>query len=134
MKLEQARIIELAKHDDGGASLSFVEGGNHIPFDIKRVYYLYEISSEMRGGHAHKEHHELIVPIQGSFDVILDDGFDKKTFTLDRPNIGLYYPTLVWHEVTNFSPDAIVLVLASERYEHEDYYRVIENFYNDVRP
>ncbi|MEA2011760.1 MAG: FdtA/QdtA family cupin domain-containing protein [Verrucomicrobiota bacterium] len=132
MSLEQARIIRLPKSTDGGASLTFLEGKNHIPFEIKRVYYLYDIKSQMRGGHAHKEHQEFLIPICGSFDVVLDDGFNKKTFELNSPAMGLYYPTMIWHEVTNFSPNSQVLVMASEHYDHEDYFRSIENFYSAV--
>jgi hypothetical protein len=106
-----------------------VEGGSHIPFDIERVYYLYDVpGGAVRGGHAHKQLQQLVVSVMGAFDVILDDGYKRKTVRLDRAYVGLYIPTMIWRELENFSSGGICLVLASLPYDESDYYRDYNEF------
>lgn len=122
--LEQTKIIELPKISDPRGNLTFVEAGNHIPFDIERVYYLYDVpGGAERGGHAHKNLYQLIIAMSGSFDVVLTDGNEKKRFHLNRSYFGLYVPNMLWRELDNFSSGAVCMVLASNRYDEEDYYR-----------
>jgi dTDP-4-dehydrorhamnose 3,5-epimerase-like enzyme len=110
-------------------NITTVYNNEHIPFEIKRVYYLYDVpSGSERGVHAHKELKQLFVAASGSFDVIIDDGKNKKTFPLNRPNFGLYVPPMMWREITNFSGGGICLVLASLLYDEEDYYRDYKEF------
>ena len=106
-----SRIIQLPKFLDARGNLSFVEQENHIPFTIKRTYWLYDVpGGECRGGHAYKENEEFIVALSGSFDVILDDGKEKKTFTLNRSYYGLYVPKGMWREMENFSTNSLASV------------------------
>lgn len=122
------RIIELPKIEDRRGNLSVIEGAT-IPFDIKRVYYLYDVpSGSTRGGHAHIEQLELLIPLSGSFDVILNDGINKETVTLNRPNEGLLIPTGIWRELENFSSGSVCLVLASGVFEEGDYIRNYDDF------
>lgn len=122
--IDKAIKIELPKITDIRGNLSFIEANNHIPFAIERVYYLYDIpGGSERGGHAHKELQQLIIAISGSFDVILSDGNIKRKFHLNRPCFGLYVPTMLWRELNNFSSGAVCMVLASNHYDEEDYYR-----------
>lgn len=124
MNVDLCKIIELPKISDPRGNLTFVECGQHIPFDIQRVYYLYDVpGGAERGGHAHKELHQLIVAMSGSFDVILNDGKEEKRFHLNRSYYGLYVPTMIWRELDNFSSGSVCLVLASNRYDEADYYR-----------
>lgn len=117
-------VIELAKVHNRAGNITAVNGELDVPFDIKRVYYLYDVpGGETRGGHAHKELQQLIVAASGSFDVILDDGISKKTISLNRPNFGLYVTPLIWRELVNFSSGAVLLVLASMKYTENDYIR-----------
>ena len=121
---EDCRIIELPKIADPRGNLTFVEGGRHVPFDIKRVYYLYDVpGGGERGGHAHKQLRQLIIAMSGSFDVILDDGSQRKRFHLNRSYFGLYVCPMIWRELDNFSSGSVCLVLASECYDEGDYYR-----------
>ena len=123
-------IVELPKIEAelNRGSLSVVEK-DIIPFDIKRVYYLYDIpSTSIRGGHAHKKLYQLLIPLSGSFDVILNDGKQKKTFTLNKPNKGLLIVPGIWRELENFSSGAVCLVLASEVYDEADYIRDYNSF------
>jgi len=132
--LEKCKIIELPKIYDSRGNLTFIEEKKHIPFEIKRVYYLYDVpSGAIRGGHAHKRLQQLIIAVSGSFDVILDDGYTRKRFHLNRPYYGLYIPTMVWRELDNFSAGAVCLVLASEYYDEDDYIRDYEVFLEEVR-
>ena len=134
MKLEQCRIVEIAKISDPRGNLSFVEGGQHIPFDIKRMYYLYDVpGGETRGGHAHKKLQQLIIAMSGSFDVVLDDGHSKQTFSLNRSYYGLYITNMVWRELVNFSSGSVCVVLASEHYDEGDYYREYDEFIDIVK-
>jgi len=129
MAVESCRLIELPRVDDNRGSLSFVEGGNHIPFEIARVYYLYDLPIVAeRGSHAHKKLEQLIIAISGSFDVVLDDGRNKRTFHLDRPNAGLLIASMHWRELANFTPGAVCIVLASLPYDKNDYIRNYHEF------
>lgn len=134
MNMKDVRIIQLPKIEDNRGNLTFIEGNNHIPFPIARVYYLYDVPGGVeRGGHAHKQLQQLIIAAGGSFDVELDDGFVRKKYTLNRANYGLYLPTMVWRELTNFSSGAVCLVLASRPYEESDYYRDYDRFVRIAR-
>ena len=129
MSIEDCKIIELPKVLDSRGNLSFIEGGQHIPFDIKRVYYLYDIpGGSNRGSHAHKDLHQFIVAMSGSFDVVLDDGQEKKRFHLNRSYCGLYVCPMMWRDLDNFSSGAVCMVLASEHYDETDYIRDYEQF------
>jgi hypothetical protein len=122
-------ILPLNKIHNRAGNITIVEGNKNVPFDIKRVYYLYDIpSGEDRGGHAHKELHQLIVAASGSFDVLLDDGLNKKVVTLNRPDYGLLVVPGIWRELMEFSSGAICLVLASEEYKEDDYLRTHKHF------
>ena len=124
MSVENCKFIELTKITDPRGNLTFIEGGRHIPFDIRRVYYLYDVpGGAERGGHAHKALSQLIIAMSGSFDVILDDGGEKKRFHLNRSYQGLYVCPMVWREMDNFSSGSVCMVLASNIYEESDYYR-----------
>ena len=123
--IKNLQIINIPKISDpkGRGNLSFIEK-NIIPFKIKRVYYLYDVPSDgSRGGHAHKKLNQFLIPLSGSFDVLVDDGSSKKTFTLNKPNKGLYIPNGIWREMENFSSGAICLVLASDYFDESDYFR-----------
>ncbi|WP_144373410.1 sugar 3,4-ketoisomerase [Vogesella urethralis] len=134
MPLSDCKLIELPKIADPRGNLTFVENGNHIPFDIKRIYYLYDVpGGAERGGHAHKELTQLIIATSGSFDVILDDGFDKRRFHLNRPYQGLLVKPMMWRELDNFSSGSVCMVLASDFYTESDYYRDYQEFIGDVK-
>jgi len=129
MKIDQCRIINFPKIAEARGNLSFIEGNNHIPFPIKRVYYLYDVpSGATRGGHAHKVLEQIKIALSGSFDVVLDDGQNRKLFFLNRPHYGLYVPPGVWREIENFSSNSVALVLASFFYDESDYIRDYEVF------
>lgn len=122
-------ILPLNKIHNRAGNITIVEGQKNVPFDVKRIYYLYDIpGGEDRGGHAHKELRQLIVAASGSFDVLLDDGTNKKIVTLNRPNYGLLVVPGIWRELMEFSTGAICLVLASELYLQEDYIRDYDLF------
>ena len=124
-----AKIINLPKFLDARGNLSFVEQENHIPFEIKRTYWLYDVpGGEARGGHAYRENQEFIVALSGSFDVVLDDGTQKQTFTLNRSYYGLYVPKGIWREMENFSTNALALILSSTEFNEDDYVRDYEEF------
>lgn len=127
--IDKCDVISLPKITDPRGNLTFVEGGNQIPFAIERVYYLYDVpGGAERGGHAHKGLHQLIIAMSGSFDVVLDDGKNKKRIHLSRSYNGLYVCPMIWRELDNFSSGSVCMVLASNRYDEEDYYRVYEEF------
>lgn len=133
MSIHKCNIVDLPKITDPRGNLTFVEGGNHIPFPIERVYYLYDVpGGAERGGHAHKKLQQLIVAISGSFDVILDDGHERKKVQLNRSYHGLYVCSMIWREIENFSSGAVCLVLASQPYDEEDYYRDYSTFRSAV--
>lgn len=122
-RISSCHIVELPKIADVRGNLTFVESGRHVPFAIQRVYYLYDVpGGAERGGHAHKALHQLIVAMSGSFDVVLDDGEEKKRFHLNRSYFGLYVTPMIWRELDNFSSGAVCLVLASNLYDPDDYY------------
>lgn len=123
-------IIELDKHhSDRKGNLSVVENAITVPFDVKRVYYLYDVpGGESRGGHAHKDLYQLIVAASGSFSVTLDDGNIKRTFLLNRPNYGLLVVPGIWRTLNDFSSGAVCMVLASEKYDESDYIRDYDEF------
>jgi dTDP-4-dehydrorhamnose 3,5-epimerase-like enzyme len=124
-------IIEMNKHHSDKGNLTVVENSNTIPFDVKRVYYLYDIpGGESRGAHAHRELKQLVIAASGSFDVVLDDGNVKRTVTLNRPYQGLLIVPGIWRELINFSSGAVCLVLASLIYDEKDYIRDYEEFMN----
>lgn len=127
--LSNCKLIDLPKISDHRGNLTFVEGGNHIPFDIQRAYYLYDVpGGAERGGHAHKDLRQLIIAMSGSFDIVLDDGREKKRFHLNRSYIGLYVCPMIWREMDNFSSGSVCMVLASNRYDEADYYRDYDQF------
>lgn len=133
MALHDCQIIDLPKISDPRGNLTFIEGGRHVPFDIQRVYYLYDVpGGAERGGHAHKGLHQLIVAMSGSFDVVLDDGREKKRFHLNRSYHGLYVCPMIWRELDNFSSGSVGMVLASNKYDEEDYYRDYNQFIDAV--
>ena len=116
------KLIQLPKFLDTRGNLSFVEEYKHIPFKIERTYWIYDVpGGEARGGHAYKENQEFIVALSGSFDVVLDDGKNKKVYSLNRSYYGLYVPQGIWREMVNFSTNSLALVLSSTPYNPEDY-------------
>ena len=129
-----AQIINLPKFLDSRGNLSFVEQFENIPFEIKRTYWIYDVpGGEARGGHAYKENEEFVVALSGSFDVILDDGKGKKTFSLNRSYYGLYIPKGKWREMNNFSTNSLALVLSSTEFDKDDYIFDYEQFINLVK-
>lgn len=129
MSLGDCRIIDLPKVSDSRGNLSFVEGNEHVPFGIERVYYLYDIPNGAdRGGHAHKELKQLFIAMSGSFDVVLDDGNERVRFHLDSADKGLYICPMIWRELNNFSSGSVCTVLASDRYDESDYYRDYDEY------
>ncbi len=127
--MEQARIIELPKFTDPRGNLSFAEQLNHIPFEIKRTYWIYDVpGGESRGGHAYLKNKEFIIALSGAFDVIVDDGQQKKKYTLNRSYYGLYVPAGLWREIENFSTNSLALEFGSEHYNKEDYIRKYDEF------
>jgi hypothetical protein len=132
MNIDNCKIVELPKITDPRGNLTFIEGGDHIPFDIQRVYYLYDVpGGAERGGHAHKGLHQLIIAMSGSFDVVLDDGKNKKRVHLARSYYGLYVCPMIWRELDNFSSGSVCMVLASNKYDESDYYRDYGQFMKD---
>ena len=122
-------MVSLPKISDPRGNLTFIESGNHVPFEIQRVYYLYDVpGGSERGGHAHKGLHQLIIAMSGSFDVVLDDGANKKRVHLSRSYNGLYVCPMIWRELDNFSSGSVCLVLASNKYDKKDYYRDYAEF------
>lgn len=132
--MHRVRLVELPKITDHRGSISFGEVGKEFPFEIKRIYYLYHTTDQAnRGAHAHKTLQQVVIAISGSFDFILDDGHEKKTFRLDKPWQGLYVPTMLWRDITNFSHDSVCLVLASDHFTEDDYYRNYQEFLDAVK-
>jgi dTDP-4-dehydrorhamnose 3,5-epimerase-like enzyme len=122
--LSKCRLIELPRVEDRRGNLTFIEEKRHVPFEIKRVYYLYDVpGGEARGGHAHKKLQQFIIAANGSFDIVLDEGLSKERYHMNRSYYGLYIPSGVWRELDNFSSGSVCLVLASEYFDEEDYIR-----------
>lgn len=127
--VEDVRTIELPKFLDARGNLSFAEQNNHIPFEIKRTYWIYDVpGGEDRGGHAFIENQEVVIALSGAFDVVVDDGQNKKTFTLNRSYYGLYIPKGLWRTMENFSTNSLALEFGSEHYSVDDYIREYEIF------
>lgn len=132
--IENCKLIDLPKIADPRGNLTFIETGTHIPFDIQRVYYLYDVpGGAERGGHAHKALNQLIIAMSGSFDVVLDDGHKRKRYHLNRSYFGLYICPMIWRELDNFSSGSVCLVLASNRYDEADYFRNYDDFIAAVK-
>jgi len=126
--VHDCQIIDIRKYSDNRGYLSVIEGEIDIPFEIRRIYYLYMVPEAARGAHAHKELQQLMVATSGSVHVTMDDGIEKKTFVLDKPWKGLYVPAGMWRDLDNFSGGTVVMVLASEKYMVEDYIRDYDEF------
>lgn len=127
--LTDCSIVQLPKISDPRGNLTFVEGERHIPFKIRRAYWIYDVpGGEKRGGHAYKTLCEFIIALSGSFDVVLDDGREKKTFSLNRSYFGLYVPPMIWRTIENYSTNGVTLILASEPYMPDDYIRDYDVF------
>ena len=134
MPLQDCCIIELPKIQDNRGNLTYIESNNHVPFDVRRVYYLYDVpGGASRAAHGHRALSQLMISMSGSFDVTLDDGFDKKTFHLNRSYYGLYIPPMMWRDLDNFSSGAVCMVLASDYYDENDYFREYEKFLEVAR-
>ncbi len=134
MNLNKCQIVDLPRINDPRGNLTFIEANRHIPFDIRRVYYLYDVpGGAERGGHAHKALHQLIISMSGSFDIHLDDGHGKKTVHMNRSYYGLYVCPMIWREIDNFSSGAVCMVLASDYYDELDYYREYNEFIQDAQ-
>lgn len=122
-------MIDLPVISDPRGDLTFVEGGNHVPFDIRRVYYLYNVPVDSeRGGHAHRDLEQVVFALSGSFRIKIDDGVSKSEYVLRNPKRGLYINKLIWREMDNFSQGAVCMVLASHRYDEADYFRDYNEF------
>jgi len=127
--IDDCNVIGLTKIHNPAGNITIIQNDGNLPFNVKRIYYLYDVpGGAERGGHAHKELYQLIVAASGSFDVVLDDGKKKNTFSLNRPSFGLVIVPGIWREVVNFSSGAICLVLASHKYDEDDYIRNHEDF------
>lgn len=127
--MNEPQLIQLPKILDRRGNLSVIEENNHIPFKIERTFWIYDVPGDsQRGGHAYKETEEFIVALSGSFDVVLDNGVERKTYHLNRSYYGLYVPKMIWREMNNFSTNSLALVLSSTRYDAEDYIRDYEEF------
>lgn len=129
MSVKDCRILDLPKIRDPRGNLSFVESGKHVPFEIRRVFYLYDVpGGETRAGHALKTCHQFLIAMSGSFDAIVRDSAEEKRYHLNRSYYGLYVPPLVWRELDNFSSGSVCMVLASEFYDESAYYRDFQSF------
>lgn len=129
MTLNDVRLLQLPKVLDSRGNLSFIESEQHVPFKIQRTYLIYDVpGGEIRGGHAYRELQEFIVALSGSFDVILDDGFNTKKYSLNRSYYGLYVPKMIWRGLENFSTNSLCMILASEKYDEKDYFRDYDDF------
>jgi len=127
--MTEARIINLPKISDVRGNLSFMEEENHIPFSIKRTFWIYDVPGGVeRGGHAYRQTHELIVALSGSFDVVLNDGYDEKIFHLSRSYYGLYVPKMIWRKMQNFSTNSLAIVVASTHFDASDYIYDFEQY------
>lgn len=133
MALSDCKVVELPRVTDPRGNLTFIEAGRHVPFDIRRVYYLYDVpGGAERGGHAHRGLSQLLVAMSGSFDVLLDDGREKRRVHLNRSYFGLHICPMIWRELDNFSSGSVCMVLASAHYDESDYYRDYSEFMADI--
>lgn len=129
MSIADCKLVTLPRIQDPRGNLTFIEGGNHVDFDIRRVYYLYDVpGGAARAAHGHRALSQLMIAMSGSFDVTLDDGRDKRRFHLNRSYFGLYIPPMIWRDLDNFSSGSVCMVLASERYDEADYFRDYDQF------
>ncbi|MBA3347672.1 MAG: WxcM-like domain-containing protein [Actinobacteria bacterium] len=127
--LARCKLLDLPVVEDRRGNLTFIEGGEHVPFEIQRVYYLYDVpGGESRAGHGHRRLEQLLVAASGSFDVTVGDGVEQQVFTLNRSYFGLYIPPMIWREITNFSSGAVCLALASMHFDEADYFRDYDEF------
>jgi dTDP-4-dehydrorhamnose 3,5-epimerase-like enzyme len=134
MRIADCHFVDLPKVEDQRGNLTFIEASRHIPFEIKRVYYLYDVpGGSSRGGHAHRRLHQFIIAMSGSFDVVLDAGRGRQRFHLNRSYYGLYVPPMVWRELDNFSSGSVALALASDYFDESEYIRDYERFLGEVR-
>ena len=134
MGIEKVRMLEFRKIADPKGNLTAIEGGRDVPFDIARVFYLYDVpGGEARGGHAHRALHQVIIAASGSFDVVLEDGNEERAFFLNRSYYGLHVPPMIWAHLENFSSGSVGLVLASAHYDETDYYRDRDEYLRVVR-
>jgi oxalate decarboxylase/phosphoglucose isomerase-like protein (cupin superfamily) len=128
-RVGRCRLVSLPKVQDWRGNLTFIEAGDHVDFDIERVYYLYDVpAGAERGGHAHKTLRQLLVAVSGSFDVIVDDGRERQRFHLNRAYTGLYIPPMMWREIDNFSGGSVCLALASAHFSEADYLRDYDQY------
>lgn len=135
MSIDDCRIVDLPKVVDQRGNLTYIEGGRHIPFDVRRVFYIYDVpTGESRGAHAHRTLHQFLICLSGSFDVAIDDGTSKDVLHLNRPWRGLYIPPLIWAREINFDPGTVCLVLTSDFYDESDNIRDYDLFLDLVRP
>jgi hypothetical protein len=134
VSVADCRLIELPRITDKRGNLTVIESGRHIPFEIKRLFYLYDVpGGATRGGHAHKALHQVLIAMSGSFTVTVDDGGRRKKFRLNRSYYGLYMPPLIWREIDDFSSGSVCLAVVSDFFDESDYYRTHEEFLNRVR-
>ena len=131
--MQEPKIIQLPKILDRRGNISFMESNNHIPFEIKRVFWIYDVpGGAVRGGHAYRESQEFIIALAGSLDVVLNDGKEERLFSLNRSYYGLYVPEKIWRHMENFSTNSLALVLSSTFYNEHDYIRNIKFFKNEL--
>ena len=134
MGINDYKIVNLPKIADKRGNLSFIEVGRPVPFIIQRTYWIYDVpGGEVRGGHAYKELQEFFVALSGSFDVVLDDGKERKVVSLNRSYFGLYVPNMIWRHLENFATNSVCLILASLPYSKEDYIRDYESYLDAIR-
>ena len=134
MGLDRCTLIDFPRIEDARGNLTFIEGSRHVPFEIKRVYYLYDVpGGATRAAHAHRALHQLLIAMSGSFDVTLDDGRDRRRFQLNRSYFGLYIPPMIWRDIDNFSSGSVCMALASEFFSEEAYYRDYAEFRKAVQ-
>ena len=134
MSVDECRLIDLPRVTDDRGSLTVIEGGRHVPFEIKRVFYLYDVpGGAARGGHAHRALHQVLIAMSGSFTVTVDDGTQRKKFRLNRSYFGLYMPPLIWREIDDFSSGSVCLAVVSDFFDESDYFRDYDEFLTRVR-
>lgn len=134
MSISRCQVVSLPRITDPRGSLTFIEAGRPVPFEIRRTYWIYDVpGGETRGGHAYRKLNECFVALSGSFDVVVDDGSERKTISLNRSYLGLLVPNLIWRRLDNFSTNAVCLILASDHYAPEDYIRDYGKFLSEVR-